>query len=114
MGIIMPATGPTHDEKGCAFILDQPMNGGFRRCGKPHRRGSSYCRRHHALCHLRRGSTAESSQLHELEQLAQAVGGRFSARAGGPSRHFLARLEGLPQLSFRGSETWIANDEETP
>lgn len=79
------------DPAGCAYIIG---DSGLREtCGGPLRPGSAYCPRHHALCHIRRGSSAESARLREVETLASAVGGRQCRVGGGPSEQFLRRLE---------------------
>ena len=86
-----PQPGEHCDPVGCAYIVgdgERPHT-----CGEPLRQGSSYCPRHHALCHIRCGSKAEVARLREVETLASAVGGRQCRAAGGPSERFLRRLE---------------------
>jgi hypothetical protein len=78
-------------DDGCAYITGE--SGSHRICGAPRRPVSSYCPRHHALCHLAYGSTAEADRIREVEALASAVGGRRSRNRRGPSRYFLKRLE---------------------
>jgi len=83
---------PEHrdNETVCAFVIGE---GGARRtCGRVVRAGSAYCPDHHALCHIKGGTSEEISRLLEVELLANAVGGR---RGGGgePTRRFLRRVE---------------------
>ena len=76
---------------GCAYLIEDA--GSYRVCGAPRRPVSSYCPKHHALCHLAYGSAAEANRIREVEAIASAVGGRRSRNRGGPSRQFLKRLE---------------------
>lgn len=87
----LPGRGAGGEDQGCAYVLHEQGCG--RACGAPRRRGSSYCPRHHALCHVACGSIAETNRLREVEALASAVGGRRARDGGGPSRRFLKRLE---------------------
>jgi hypothetical protein len=134
-----PGSVAEDEEGGCAYLFEGPTlaptlglidaadgvlrgpeGSRLRRCGLRRRRGSSYCPRHHALCHLRPGSAEETRRLEELERLAQAVGGRSSSRVGGPSRHFLERLENrdselveaVPRGSFESWASCFFHDEE--
>jgi hypothetical protein len=75
----------------CAYISGE--KGDRRMCGAPRRLGSPYCPDHHVLCHVPCGTTEEIKRLREVEALANAVGGRRTRDAGGPSRRFLRRLE---------------------
>lgn len=75
------------DEDGCTYILAEG-----RWCGDPTKRGSSFCAKHHEICYLPRGSSAERARSDEIEAIAGKVGGRRSGR-GGPSLTFLASLE---------------------
>src|SRR5258708_24409957 len=72
------ARGDGEDDRGCAFVIDggDRAPGGVDFCDAPRATGSAYCPRHHALCHLPKGSAAEGRQLPEIEPLAGAVGGR--------------------------------------
>ena len=79
------------DDDGCAYVLDEAN--GRRVCGAPRRQSSSYCPRHHAVCHISSGTNAEAARLREVEALASAVGGRRARRQAEPSRQFLKRLE---------------------
>lgn len=82
------------EEEGCAYLLtfDQASaRPGY--CGAARQPGSPYCPRHHALCHLPRGSRAERVRLREVKTLAQIVGGRRGREDGGPPQRFLDRLE---------------------
>jgi hypothetical protein len=92
------AAAPDAD-RGCAYILDPKGHAGphhrLGRCGAPRQEGSSYCPHHHALCHLVPGSSAEAARLHEIELLAETVGGRCALQAAAPPTRFLDRLEAL-------------------
>lgn len=79
------------NEEGCAYPLDAA--GGLKSCGAPLQSRSSYCPHHHAVCHLPRGTAAESRRLREAEVLARVVGGRRGSNGLAPSRRFLDRLE---------------------
>jgi hypothetical protein len=79
------------DDHGCAYLLDTEETA--RSCGLPRRPRSSYCSRHHALCHVACGTSAEVDRLQEVETLARAVGGRQGWRGAEPSRPFLERLQ---------------------
>jgi hypothetical protein len=91
----MERVAPSPDDgdagSGCAFILDDGRSRRF--CAEVRRRGSSYCPRHHTLCHVGCGTTAEAQRLREVEALARAVGGRRAASGTEPSRQFIKRLE---------------------
>ena len=76
---------------GCAYIVDEP--GGQRVCAAMRQQYSSYCPRHHSLCHIACGSKAETDRLREVEALASAVGGRRARQRAEPTRQFLKRLE---------------------
>jgi hypothetical protein len=78
------------DDAGCAFILETET--AMRRCGLPRQPRSSYCREHHALCHLVCGTSAEADRLREVETLARAVGGRQGWHGSEPPQPFLDRL----------------------
>lgn len=79
------------DDSNCAFIAGE--NGERRYCGARRRPGSPYCADHHVLCHVRCGTPEEIKRLREVEVLANAVGGRRTRHASGPSSRFLRRLE---------------------
>src|SRR5579862_8439715 len=80
------APGEAEEGGGCAFIIDStdPGRGPVNFCNAPRGAGSTYCLRHHALCHLTKGSAAEERQLREIEVLAGAVGGRQGIEARHP------------------------------
>jgi hypothetical protein len=78
------------DDPGCAYLLDAEETA--ISCGLPRRPRSSYCSKHHALCHIACGTAAEVDRLREVEALACAVGGRQGWRGVQPSRPFLERL----------------------
>lgn len=82
------------EEEGCAYLLATDKDAASAgHCGAICRPGSSYCLRHHALCHLTRGSRAEKARLREVKALANMVGGRRARDGEGPPRRFLDRLE---------------------
>jgi hypothetical protein len=82
------------EEEGCAYLLRFDQASTWPEyCGATRQSGSPYCPRHHALCHLPRGSRAERVRLREVKALAQIVGGRRGREDGGPSQRFLDRLE---------------------
>jgi hypothetical protein len=85
------STGP--EAAGCAYLLEAGRR--TQSCGLPRRPKSSYCREHHALCHIACGTSAEADCLREVELLARVAGGRQGWRAAGPSQLFLDRLEGV-------------------
>lgn len=84
---------PEHRDNGsvCAFVIGEGE--GRRVCGRMVRTGSPYCPDHHALCHIKGGTSEEHRRLFEVELLANAVGGRRGGGGGAPSRRFLNRLE---------------------
>lgn len=88
---VQPLFEPAGADIGCAYIVDNQVE--HEACGAPRRRASSYCARHHALCHVRCGTIAEKTRLREVEALANAVGGRRARDGGEPSFRFLRRLE---------------------
>src|SRR5258707_14443675 len=67
------------DDCGCRFVIEgaNPGAGSIDFCNAPRGADSAYCPRHHALCHLPKGSAAEGRQLREIAALAEAVGGRM-------------------------------------
>jgi hypothetical protein len=82
------------EEEGCAYLLTSGKNIRIAACcGAERRPGSPYCPKHHALCHLPRGSRAERVRLREVNTLADIVGGRRGREDSGPSQRFLDRLE---------------------
>jgi hypothetical protein len=92
--ILSPLAGNGREEEGCAYLFtSDKAPAAAERCGAPPRPGSSYCPRHHALCHLPRGSRAERVRLREVKALADMVGGRRGRDGEAPSRGFLERLE---------------------
>jgi hypothetical protein len=88
---------------GCAFIIEGtdpgPGRGNF--CTAPRQPGSAYCPRHHALCHLPKGSAVERRQLNEIEALADAVGGRQGRAARHPPPLLLRRLDHIARAFSR-------------
>jgi hypothetical protein len=84
---------PTNERvnSGCAYLVEAEET--VLSCGKPRQPRSSYCSRHHALCHVGYGTSAEANRLREVEMLARAVGGRQGWHGLGPSRPFLERLQ---------------------
>jgi hypothetical protein len=79
------------DDVGCAYLLESEEI--VLRCGLPRQPRSSYCSKHHALCHIACGTSAEADRLREVETLAWAVGGRQGWHGSKPSRPFLERLQ---------------------
>jgi hypothetical protein len=79
-----------YNDTGCAYLLG--IDAAKRSCGLPRRPRSSYCREHHALCHLACGTSAEAARLREVETLARAIGGRQGWHGSEPSRPYLERL----------------------
>jgi hypothetical protein len=93
---------------GCAYILDtasagQPVVGppAPTYCGAPCRSGSDYCAAHHAMCHLRPGSGAETRQLQAIDAVADIVGGRQGKPVGEPPPAWLRRVEAVARPFFR-------------
>lgn len=84
-------TPDRRDDRSCVYPLDGLAAN--RVCGEVSQARSSYCPRHHALCHLAEGSRGAVRRLREIEVLANVVGGRSDGRADEPSAHFIARLE---------------------
>ena len=78
------------NETVCAFVIGEGQ--ARRSCGRVVRTGSAYCPDHHAVCHIKGGTSEEVRRLLEVEMLANAVGGR-RARGGEPTRRFLKRVE---------------------
>ncbi len=68
-------------EFGCAYIMD---DGTW--CGQAKAGVSSYCDRHHALCHLRIGSPGERSKLKFIDAIARRMGGKWVTKLPGLSR----------------------------
>ena len=83
--------GNERDDRGCAYLLEAEETA--ISCGLPRRPRSSYCSKHHVLCHVACGTTAEADRLREVEALACVVGGRQGWRGSEPSRPFLERLQ---------------------
>jgi hypothetical protein len=87
--ILWPAD--ERDDPGCAYLLGAERTA--LSCGLPRQPRSSYCAKHHALCHVACGTSAEADRLREAETLAWVVGGRQGWRGLEPSRPFLERLQ---------------------
>lgn len=100
------------DAGGCAYILAAGGAEGPRVCRAPCRPGSSYCREHHALCHLPAGSAAERQQLRALDALADVVGGRQGRPARSPPPALLHRLARLERVFSRAKSSCIVLMEE--
>ena len=108
-GKIAKAQGVEEDEGGCAFVVDDtdPFPSGVKFCYSPRASGSAYCPRHHALCHLPKGSAAERRELREIEALAEAVGGRQGREAPRPPDRLLRRLDRIAQVFSRPNRSRI-------
>jgi hypothetical protein len=96
--------GPATSEatgQGCAYVFGGTGPGAASAvfCDAPRRRGSAYCSRHHALCHLAPDSLAETRQLRAIEALAEAVGGRRSRPARQPPPRLLRRLDRIARAA---------------
>ena len=85
----------------CAFVLDAPGCGPslVNYCSAPSQPGSAYCPPHHAFCHLSNGSAAERRQLHEIEALAEAIGGKQGRAARHPPARLLRRLDRIARAT---------------
>jgi hypothetical protein len=93
------AIGDGNAAECCAFVIDgAPLGSATRVCQAPRRPGSSYCERHHALCRLPGGSTAERRKLHEIEMLALVAGGRQPRPGQQPKAAQLRRLDRLARV----------------
>jgi hypothetical protein len=92
---------------GCAFVIDDPdpISSGANFCDAPREPGSTYCRRHHALCYLPRHSVAERRQLREIEALAKAVGGRQGRAARQPPPQLLRQLDRIARSFSRSKRS---------
>ncbi len=68
---------PTVDELGgdCRYIL----NGG-ESCGAVRRCASAYCQKHHALCHIPRGSRSEAIAIRQMERASSVIGIGLNSR----------------------------------
>jgi hypothetical protein len=73
---------------GCRYPVDD------RQCGAKKQPGSSYCPKHHALCHIPRSSPLEHTRLREIDRIGEVVGGRRSP-AGEMGANFIRRLENI-------------------
>jgi hypothetical protein len=92
--MVRPLAELIREEEGCAYLLTCDQDPARpRHCGVARQPGSPYCPRHHALCHLPRGSRAEHVRLREVKALAEMVGGRRGREDNGPPQRFLERLE---------------------
>jgi hypothetical protein len=107
------ARGDTEEYGGCVFIIDSadPDPGRVNFCNAPRGSGSTYCLRHHALCHLPKGSAAEEQQLREIEILAEAVGGRRGIEARHPPDRLLRRLDGIARAFSRANGSCFVREE---
>jgi hypothetical protein len=80
---------------GCGFVLDG--GGATRFCDAPALPGSSYCRRHHALCQVSPGSRE---------------GARLAARQAAAAEHVLPpQLAGLPAIVEPEALAWATPEE---
>ena len=77
-------------QDGCRYITGH--NGTAQWCGAAVRDGSSYCRAHHDLCYIPKGSTAEQHAVQHIARLAAATGGRMAIRVA-PDAAAVALLE---------------------
>ena len=91
------------NDSGCAFVLDGIGRGpgSVNFCNAPNQSGSAYCPPHHAFCHLPTGSVAERQMLHEIEALANAVGGTQGRAARAPPAPLLRRFDRLARVFSR-------------
>jgi hypothetical protein len=85
------------EDPGCAFLLEGADDWQVP-CGRPRRQDSSFCPKHHALCHVPAGSDAERRGLAEAEALARAVGGRLGREWHAPPEPLLRRLDRISRL----------------
>src|SRR5438874_250763 len=88
------------EDSGCVYLLGS-TEGWEVPCGRPRRRDSSFCPKHHAICHIPAGSRAEDRGLAEAEALAEAVGGRLGAPAREPPEPLLRRLDRISRRFSR-------------
>jgi hypothetical protein len=88
----------------CGFPGDPP-------CEAPRRPGSSYCRHHHASCHLADGSPAASRRMQQIEALAAAVGGRLAGTGRQPPADSLRRIELRAQAFLRADRSRFVQQE---
>ncbi len=55
-------------EGGCRYILDDACA-----CDAARRGASAYCARHHALCHIKRGSKIEARAIRQIEACSTSI-----------------------------------------
>src|SRR5204862_1775799 len=100
---------------GCAYILDgddaSVASPSF--CGMPCRAGSDYCAAHHALCHLRPGSRAETMKEFAQEALADAVGGKQARRLPAPPASWFPRVEKAARPFFYHKRSRYVQEQAT-
>ena len=67
--------GKLWQPKTCQFFEGEPRLGEEVKCGKPVKRGSSYCSRHHARCYIPAQSCKDYGELLEIEtsELLEAI-----------------------------------------
>jgi hypothetical protein len=75
------ALGP--EETGCAYPDDLNV-----RCSGTRKSGSSYCDRHHALCHITLAQRAAAEA--EIDAIAERLGGRM-VRGDAPPKDYLRK-----------------------
>ena len=108
------ARGDEEGDCGCAFVIEGADDGPGGVCNAPREPGSAYCPRHHALCHLPKGSAAERRQLREIDALAAAVGGRQGREARDPPDPLLRRLDRIAQAFSRAKRSRIVREVQMP
>jgi len=101
--------GVEDEDLGCAYPLGEA--GGMLPipCGAVRRPGSSYCPRHHLLCHIPASSMAECRSFDETEALARVVGGRLGRPAREPPEPLLRRLDRVSRLFSRPHRSRIVH-----
>lgn len=86
-------------EDGCAYLV---QNGHLKPCGRPARKGSSYCREHHEVCHLAPGSLAETRKLRVIARIAATREARIP-------HEILPKPAVIDEL-----DRWFNGDEKAP
>jgi hypothetical protein len=74
-------------ESECAYPLNDPYP--LDCCGAPVKPGSPYCREHHRVCYLPRGSRRESTAVKHIDHMAD-----LAARRRAPRPEWLTALHG--------------------